>query len=626
MGVVLNFMDRLTNALTGRGTTVDRRVYDFYNFTPVTPQQAEAAYRSSWLVRKIIDIPPFDMTREWRDWQADAKNIEALEAEERRLQIKAKCQRAMVLSRLFGGSALYLGTKDTDPTQPLRPESVAKDGLLYVHVFSRHQISEGQQRLDPADPWFGEPDFFSINSGNGQQVQLHPSRVVPFLGQKAPEGSLMSNGSWYWGDPIMQSIEQAVKNADSAQDGFAGLIDEARVDILKTPKLTEVAATPEGERLIANRLAAAMVGKSNHRALLLDSEETWEQKEVRWAGMPEMIVTYLNAVAGAADIPLTRLLGVSPKGMQSTGDGEERDYQSMVRARQNELLSPALDRIDDALVRSALGSKPSDIYYEFAPLSQMDEKDAATIEKQRADTVKVYADSGLIPDVALSAMAKNSIVESGRWPGSEKAFEEAANEPLPNEQDPGQLATLEQRLSAMEKKGTISTVQKDALITDAAPRSLYVSRKLLNGADLIKWAKGQGFATTVPAGELHVTVLFSRTPVDWLKMGSPWDQDDQGRLKVAPGGARIVEPLGDKGAIVLLFNSSTLTWRHEDMVRQGASHDFDEYQPHVTITYEGGDIDLSKVEPYRGELVFGPEVFAEVVDDWEKGLTEDAAQ
>jgi hypothetical protein len=51
---------------------------------------------------------------------------------------------------------------------------------------------------------------------------------------------------------------------------------------------------------------------------------------------------------------------------------------------------------------------------------------------------------------------------------------------------------------------------------------------------------------------------------------------------------------------------------------QRRSHDFDEYQPHVTITYEGSDLDLSKVEPYRGELVFGPEIFAEVVDDWEQ--------
>jgi phage-related protein (TIGR01555 family) len=626
MASIIPFLkDRLTNIMSGKGTTIDRGVWSRYAFIPIDPSQAEAAYRSSWLVRKIIDIPPFDMTREWRDWQADAAAIEKLEAEERRLQLKAKCQRALVLSRLYGGGALIVGTKDTNPEQPINLETVKADGLTYVHVMSRHQLSEGEQILDPASPWFGKPAYFTINSGSGSQLKLHPSRVVAFVGQRAPEGSfLASSGSWFWGDPIMQSIEQAVKNADLAQDGFAALIDEARLDIIKIPDLTNKAGTDEYETRLLTRLSAASVGKSTWRMLAIDGAEEWEQRQVTWTGMPDMINVYLNAVAGAADIPMTRLLGQSPKGLQSNGDGEERDYQSMVRARQNELLCPALDQIDELLVRSALGSKPSDVYYEFAPLSQMDEKDAATIEKQRADTVKVYADSGLIPDVALSAMAKNSIVESGRWPGSEKAFEEAeaAGEDDPADQNEADLQTLEQRLAAMEQKGAITPVQKDALLTDAAARTLYVQRKLLNADAFIKWAKSQGFATTVPADELHVTVCFSRTPVDWMKMGSGWDQDQDGKLKVAPGGARLVEPLGDKGAVVLLFTASSLSWRHEEMVRNGASHDFDDYQPHVTITYDGSGIDLSKVEPYRGELVFGPEIFQEVVEDWEQSLTE----
>lgn len=621
---VVPFMrDRLTNIMSGKGTTADRRIYEGYAFVTMDPVQAEAGYRTDWLVRKIVDIPPFDMTREWRDWQTDAPNIEKLEAEEKRLQLKAKCQRALVLARLYGGGALILGTKDTDPEQPLDSKRTGLGGLTYVHVLSRHQLQEGQQRMDPADPWFGQPDFFTITTSvDRRQVKLHPSRVIPFIGQRAPEGSLIQQASWFWGDPIMQSIGQAVRNATLAQDGFAALIDEAKLDVLKIPELTARAATPEFEERLTARLAAAKIGQSTWRATILDKDEEWEQRQITWAGMPDIMTAFLNAVAGAADIPLTRLLGVSPKGLQSTGDGEERDYQSMVRARQNEMLAPALDRIDELLIPSALGSTPSDVYYEFAPLSQMSEKDAATIETQRATTIKTYADTGLIPDVALSAIAKNSIVESGRWPGSEAAFEEAANEPLPNEQDPDQLTTLEQRVAAMEGKGSITPNDAAILLADAAPRSLYVSRKLLNGAELVKWAKGQGFKTTVPSDELHVTVLFSRTPVDWMKMGSGWDQDADGKVKVAPGGARLVEKLGDKGAVVLLFSSSSLSWRHEEMVRNGASHDFDEYQPHVTITYEGTDVDLTKVEPYRGELVFGPEIFAEVVDDWEQSLTE----
>ena len=48
----------------------------------------------------------------------------------------------------------------------------------------------------------------------------------------------------------------------------------------------------------------------------------------------------------------------------------------------------------------------------------------------------------------------------------------------------------------------------------------------------------------------------------------------------------------------------------------GASWDWSEYQPHVTIAYAGADVDLSEIEPYNGKLVFGPEKFAEVDENW----------
>lgn len=444
MGRVLSLFDRLTNVLTGQGTTADRRTAGFYAFVPMTPQEAEAAYRTSWLVRKIVDIPPFDMTREWRDWQADSSDIEAIEAEEKRLQLRAKCQRALILARLFGGAGIVLGTGDGDTGQELRPDSVKQSGLKYAHVMSRWQLSEGQARTDPEDPWYGQPEAYTINGSNGQQVKLHPSRVVPFVGQKAPEGGFFADASWLWGDPIMQAIKDAVKNADLAQDGFASLIDRAAVDVFKFKDLMNIVGTQEGEDKINRRAAWATQTKSMHRAMLIDTEDEWEQVQASFAGIPETLFAFLQVVCGAADIPATRLLGQSPKGLQSTGDGEERDYHSMVRARQDEMLSPALDRIDELLIRSALGSKPDDIYYEFAPLGMLNEKDAAEVEKRAAETVKMYADTGLIPDIALSAMAKNRIVESGRWPGSEAAFEEAeavanAEPPDPDEPDPSEL-------------------------------------------------------------------------------------------------------------------------------------------------------------------------------------------
>jgi hypothetical protein len=194
--------------------------------------------------------------------------------------------------------------------------------------------------------------------------------------------------------------------------------------------------------------------------------------QVTWAGIPEVMDAFLTIVAGAADIPMTRLLGQSPKGLQSTGDGEERDYQLDDPGPAGRTAGPALDRIDELLIPSALGSRPSDVYYEFAPLRQMDEKDAAEIEASAPPRSRPMPTPACCP-IPRFAMAKNGIVESGRWPGSEAAFEDAeaaGADPL----DPEQSTTLPISLTRSSsggarwtKQGTVTPAQADALITDA---------------------------------------------------------------------------------------------------------------------------------------------------------------
>lgn len=153
------------------------------------------------------------------------------------------------------------------------------------------------------------------------------------------------------------------------------------------------------------------------------------------------------------------------------------------------------------------------------------------------------------------------------------------------------------------------------------PKPLYVRRDLLNGAEFVRWAKGQGFTTTLPQANLHVTICYSRSPVDWMACGQSYSCDPKGELVVQPGGPRMIERFGD--AVVLLFASSELNWRHEWIEECGASFDFDEYQPHVTISWSAPDgLDLDKVEPFQGALRFGPEIFEEIDEDWRQGIVE----
>lgn len=145
---------------------------------------------------------------------------------------------------------------------------------------------------------------------------------------------------------------------------------------------------------------------------------------------------------------------------------------------------------------------------------------------------------------------------------------------------------------------------------DQEPKTLYVHRKLRDGSALREWALQQGFKTTLPRDDMHVTIAFSKTPVDWSKL-SP--QKDVLRHDMPEGtGERTLEQLGAEGAVVLRFESPWLQERWQEFRDAGASWDHDAYRPHVTITYDAGDVDLSKVKPYDGVLEFDPEVFQEV--------------
>lgn len=189
----------------------------------------------------------------------------------------------------------------------------------------------------------------------------------------------------------------------------------------------------------------------------------------------------------------------------------------------------------------------------------------------------------------------------------------------PNEvrEDDGWNPDVEEKMNQVWQPATMAPAGQEQVKpgpteTKAAPRSLYVCRHLINTDAFLKWARGQGFKNTLTADELHVTIAYSRSRLDWLTLGENWMQNSKGTLLIAPGGPRVVEQMGRDGAVALLFASTELSWRHMAIREAGASWDWPEYQPHVTITFDAGELDLTKVEPYRGELKFGPEIFSEI--------------
>lgn len=639
-------LDKLSSLVSGMGGPKDKVAGLAHVFTPLTPLELQSAYRGSWIPRKVIDIPAFDMVREGRFWQAESDEIEKIEAEEKRLQVWPKIARALKLARLYGGSAIILGVNDGfDPSEPLNADAIRAGGLRYLHVVSRYELGWGELDRDPESPWFGGPVDYTLNTSNSTFLRLHPSRVVTFIGAELPD--VMLTGE-FWGDSVLQSVNDALLHAQLTGDNIASMVMEAKLDIYKIKGLTERVNSETYRNSLLARFSLANTAKSLQNALIVDSEEEYEQKVLNFAGLEGISSHFLQVAAGASDIPATRLLGQAPSGLNATGDSDVRNYYDRIGADQELLLRPRQERIDEVLIRSALSARPNEIHFAYTPLWQMSEAERSEIRKRDAETSKIYLDTGILSRPIAAKVVQNQLVESEAYPGLEGALDEAraagvatfglgieerkqlllerqANA-ISEEDHFTKLAeggvirpkvSFEQHKDEIETEGTGSETDEDPEDTsaepgmataDALPKTLYVCRKVLNVSEIKAWATSQGIGEF--EDDLHVTIAYSRTPVDWIKAGNAteWGEAD-GKLTIPAGGPRVVEPLGGMTA-VLMFASSALSWRHEDIKRAGASFDYPDYQPHVSLTK--APIDLGKVEPYRGPIVFGPEVFEEI--------------
>ena len=444
--------DTLQNLVSGLGTYKDKTIATSYVFNPLGVPQLEAAYRGDWIARKVVDIPAQDSTRMWREWQAESEQITKLEDLEREHDLQGKVNKAMTLARLYGGSALILGVEGAGTEkQELNLERVKQDSLKFVHAVHRWEIGAQEIDFDIKSKNYRLPLYYTIRSGQGETIDVHWTRVIRFIGCPIPDPAQAIDG---WGDSILQVVDTAIKGAGIVIGGIATLVQEAKIDVIKIPNLSERLSTKEYADKLAQRMSYANVIKSMNNALLIDSAEEWARIQTSFGGLHEILQNYLICAAGAADIPATRLIGQSPKGLNATGEHDTRNYYDKIKSEQNTVLRPAMTTLDEVLIRSALGSRPDEIFYEWKSLWQMNETEMADLAKKKADTFQIDVTTGLIDSNALRIGRENQLIEDGTYPGLEQTLldqeagdvpteaEQFKNDPTMNPDHPENLAKI----------------------------------------------------------------------------------------------------------------------------------------------------------------------------------------
>jgi len=415
MTFVARVADGLQSLATRLGTSSDKAATASYAINVLDDQQLEAAFRTSWVARKVVTIPAMDATRKWRQWSGDkAEDIEALE-DDRAIGLKTKVAEAHWKARLYGGAAILIGTPDENWTEPLDAAGIGPGDLRYLAVLTRQDLTAGLLEDDPRQPRFGKPrhyDIITTSSANQGLFRIHPSRLVEFRGDPLPRWNTGGIGVYGWGDSVLQAAYEACRNLDATMANIASLVFDAKTDVIRIPGLTENITDAQFEQALIQRFTTARMLKGNNGTLILDAEEQYDSKAYSFGGLDAIADRFMQIAAGAADIPMTRLLGMSPGGLNSTGEGDLANYYDKVASIQSTELEPALAILDEVIARAA-GADWETHNYEWRPLRQMTEEQISEMRSRDAQTVANLAGSRVYPDDAVAEVGAQMFAETG---------------------------------------------------------------------------------------------------------------------------------------------------------------------------------------------------------------------
>lgn len=436
-------LDSLVNFYTGMGTRRDQSQHSRY--TPevgIDRLTADSIFRSSWLGKRVITTIADDMTREWRipiwDGSRDDDGVFDIQREETRLQVPKRVHSAIKWARMYGGCLIFMVTKDArtreDLERPLDVESVSKGDLVNLILYDRWRawgmppelrdtsnpdllVPYLNQTLD--DPNFGFPEYYYLSD---TMVKIHHSRCVRFEGEELSWYEWAKNAFWH--DSVYKSIMRALTSYDTLMAGSSNLVTQANIDVMMAGGLVDALATQEGTDRVLKRYEMLNLMKSVFGLMVLDKdgEELKRQALSALGGLRDVMDRFALDVSGAADVPVTRLFGQQPSGLNSDGESNLVNYEAHVKAKQAKDVTPQLNQLDQVLVRSALGRMPKDYRFEWNPLRQQSDGDKATNELKRAQRDKIYLDS----KVATREAVAREVRASGAMPNFTDADVKAA--------------------------------------------------------------------------------------------------------------------------------------------------------------------------------------------------------
>ncbi|WP_291365338.1 DUF1073 domain-containing protein [Acetobacter sp. UBA5411] len=391
------------------------------------PQLAQMAQRAEF--RKPCQVIARECTREWIEFgsakqgndekenDAAAEKIKQIEAEFIRLDVRRIVQRHIYHGLTYGLGHIWIGIKGAaiDSSAQAQPLVIGPNGM-----------SKGSlERLENVEPIWTTPnkynadnplraDYYRASSWWVLGVEVHRSRLlttVPF-----PVSQMLAPAFNFGGQSLTQMLQAYVHNYLGTRNSTANIVRNFSKIVLKTDMTGNMQADMPGQPMpygdvdmqsVQGRAAFMQDTADGQSAIVVDKErEDAAIIATPLGGLDALQAQSMKAMASIPGIPLVKLFGIQPTGLNASSEGEIRVFYDEISSFQEENVRPVIQTIFEAVQINLWGKIDPDLSFEFIQLWQMDEKQLAEIEKLKADQDAVLVQAGIVsPEEARERQA-----------------------------------------------------------------------------------------------------------------------------------------------------------------------------------------------------------------------------
>lgn len=373
-----------------------------YSFNPISRNRMmlEWMYRGSWIAGIAVDAVADDMIRAGVEISGslEPEEIEVIQDTMTALGCWSAIGDNIRWARLFGGSLAFMMIDGQDPRTPLRIETVGRDQFKGLLILDRWQVDpQLESTIQDFGPSIGMPEYYRV-TGNAPAMQgkvIHHSRLIRFDGIQLPHQQRLQENMW--GISVLERLYDRMVSYDSASLGASKLVYKSYLRTLKIEGLRDTVG--EGGPALDGIITYVDMMRrfqSIDGITMLDKEDEFQTSEHgAFSGLSDVLLQFGQQLSGALQIPLVRLFGQSPSGLNSTGESDLRMYYDGIAHKQIEIMHTPITRLIRIVARSC-GLKDTDLRIKFRPLWQLSDAEKVDIAEKGSRTIESSEGAGII--------------------------------------------------------------------------------------------------------------------------------------------------------------------------------------------------------------------------------------